>query len=566
MRLKERDRQTEKWTCVCVCVRRYIDARYTLSVFVARSLARSFAHSLTLQYCCAYVCLFCLCRAVTVRWQKHSYDVDVDVDQPPLMFKMQLFSLTAVPPERQKIMVKGGMLKDDAVWSSTNIKEGSKLMMMGTADVLVAPTEAIKFVEDLPEEQQHHAVMKEEYGGTGLVNLGNTCYMNATLQCLKAVPELRTALDEYASDGGTAPSSSLGMQTMGSSMLTKELGKLYGALDKSMEPVPPTAFLVKLREKFPQFAQTGQGGMFMQQDAEECWTNIMYSLRECLDGASGSASAPGVNADARAKKLGEIFGIGLETTLESTETDEKSTETSEAYTLKCNITSDINYVHEGLKLALLEDREKRSAEVNRDVLFKGKSQISRLPNYLTVQMVRFFYKQDKQQKAKILRPVAFPLTLDAYDLCTESLRGSLDEPRKIEQEISDAEAGLKKSLKEKEAAGGTDAAADASASANAAANETGADAVMEDAQEVEGASSPAPSQLTGNYELVAVLTHKGRSADSGHYVAWVKNDKGKWIEFDDETPKPRREEDIMTLKGGGDWHMAYMCLYKAKKV
>ena len=26
---------------------------------------------------------------------------------------------------------------------------------------------------------------------------------------------------------------------------------------------------------------------------------------------------------------------------------------------------------------------------------------------------------------------------------------------------------------------------------------------------------------TGNYELVGVITHKGRTADSGHYVAWV---------------------------------------------
>ncbi len=34
---------------------------------------------------------------------------------------------------------------------------------------------------------------------------------------------------------------------------------------------------------------------------------------------------------------------------------------------------------------------------------QGKSEITRLPPHLTVQMVRFFYKVDVQQKAKILR-------------------------------------------------------------------------------------------------------------------------------------------------------------------
>ncbi len=72
--------------------------------------------------------------------------------------------------------------------------------------------------------------------------------------------------------------------------------------------------------------------------------------------------------------------------------------------------------------------------------------------------------------------------------------------------------------------------------------------------------------LTGKYELNAVLTHKGRSADSGHYVAWVKQADGKWVLFDDDTLSFKKDEDILALSGGGDWHMAYLMLYRAVTV
>ena len=71
---------------------------------------------------------------VAVKWAKETYSVDVDLAEPGLVFKHQLFSLTGVPPERQKIMVKGGMLKDDADVAKLGLKEGQKLMMMGSAD------------------------------------------------------------------------------------------------------------------------------------------------------------------------------------------------------------------------------------------------------------------------------------------------------------------------------------------------------------------------------------------------------------------------------------------------
>ncbi len=68
-----------------------------------------------------------------------------------------------------------------------------------------------------------------------------------------------------------------------------------------------------------------------------------------------------------------------------------------------------------------------------------------------------------------------------------------------------------------------------------------------------------PSPWFEGYDLVAVLIHKGRNVDSGHYVAWVKQDSRKWIEFDDEQPILQKEDDITKLSGGGDWHMAYIC-------
>lgn len=37
--------------------------------------------------------------------------IEIDVSLPPYVFKAQLYDLTGVPPERQKIMVKGGLLK-----------------------------------------------------------------------------------------------------------------------------------------------------------------------------------------------------------------------------------------------------------------------------------------------------------------------------------------------------------------------------------------------------------------------------------------------------------------------
>ena len=91
-----------------------------------------------------------------------------------------------------------------------------------------------------------------------------------------------------------------------------------------------------------------------------------------------------------------------------------------------------------------------------------------------------------------------------------------------------------------------------------------------------------PDNFQGQYELFAVVTHKGRDADGGHYMAWVRADKPEgspeaekiadsdetnddWYVFDDDEVSPCKTEDVLKLKGGGDWHMSYLNFYRCKK-
>jgi ubiquitin carboxyl-terminal hydrolase 14 len=59
------------------------------------------------------------------------------------------------------------------------------------------------------------------------------------------------------------------------------------------------------------------------------------------------------------------------------------------------------------------------------VSFVFQSKISRLPAYLTVQFVRFYYKEKESINAKILKDVKFPLDFDAFELCSSELQRKL---------------------------------------------------------------------------------------------------------------------------------------------
>ncbi|KXZ51706.1 hypothetical protein GPECTOR_11g155 [Gonium pectorale] len=496
---------------------------------------------------------------VNVKWGKETYnDIELDMSQTPLVFKSQLFALTGVPPDRQKVMLKGTLLKDDD-WGKAAPKAGMTIMLMGSAEAVPveAPKDLPKFVEDLPESEQEHLDTKRF--GAGLHNLGNTCYMNSTMQCMFAVQPLREALYKSTAGLGSDPTGKLVAAT----------SELFKDLENGGAPFPPYAFLMALRSKFPQFAQQGAGGVFAQQDAEECWTNVMYALREKVKDADGKAV------------VDKLFGVPTRLTLKCEESGEQLSEDGMSYTLKVNIEDKTAHVSEGVAVGLREERERTSAALGRTALFKGATQLTALPPYLTLQMMRFFFRRDNQQKAKILKKIPFSLEFDAFEFCSDELKKELEAPRAAHKEALDRAIEAKKLAKKASSARpdpfphppgtltGPGPAADAAApSASAPA---GGDVDMKDASAGSSgaASTSAPAAattkaMTGKYELAGVVTHKGRTADSGHYVAWVKQPSdGTWVCFDDEKLTVRTEEEVLQLSGGGDWHMAYLLVYRA---
>ncbi len=54
----------------------------------------------------------------------------------------------------------------------------------------------------------------------------------------------------------------------------------------------PFRFLAQLRASYPQFAEQGRTGAYSQEDAEECWSQLLYTLRERLRARPDPAPAP----------------------------------------------------------------------------------------------------------------------------------------------------------------------------------------------------------------------------------------------------------------------------------
>jgi len=93
--------------------------------------------------------------------------------------------------------------------------------------------------------------------------------------------------------------------------------------------------------------------------------------------------------------------------------------------------------------------EKYSEVLDRNALFKKTLKVNKLPGYLCIQFVRFYWKKEsnvggtKAGRAKILRSVMYPKVFDLYNHCSDELKKSLDLGREFEQKLRSEEDNAK---------------------------------------------------------------------------------------------------------------------------
>lgn len=445
-------------------------------------------------------------------------------------------------------MLKGG-LADSSILSGL-IKPGQVIMVLGTPDanLVTKPQKERRFIEDLDEGAQMQHLSQTP---VGLKNLGNTCYMNSTLQALYQIKPLRDEVLNYKVPR-EKPSEEQHHQ------LVSELRRCFQQLkDKPQESVTPMLLLAMLRKCYPQFAERDQeSGFYKQQDAEELFTQIFNSLRVVFG-----------------DNLVQKFQINFETTIKDTANEQDVTVKHDDHDIKlqCHISGTTNFMKNGLIESLSEKIEKRSAITNVNSIFEVQKKITKLPEYLTVQYVRFFWKKSTGKKSKILRKVVFPFQLDVSDMLTSEYAQEKIKVREELREVEKEKIEDEREIKKRRMNGSSLTDDDQSSMSPQEMLET--EKALEESTREKWSQEYRkrfPSNLAQGenpscvYNLIGVITHQGANSESGHYQSFIRDevDENKWYRFNDDKVSIIEKEKIESLAGGGESDSALILIYR----
>lgn len=472
--------------------------------------------------------------SISIKNAGNVHVIEIDESTTGLDLKMRIQALTQIPVGRQKILVKGGKLNDDAKISTLRILAKAPIMVLGTPDKdlpLPKPTQQV-FLEDLNENQ----LVKVSHDPSGLVNLGNTCYLNSSLQAIYAMSDV-TKLIEQSSESHDP--------------LVTSLKSIFSSMAKKQTKVNPALFLMQFRKLYPQFAEQ-ERGFYKQQDAEEAFSQLLNAL----------SSTTGVDDLLRVdfKVVTKCLALPAKDLKVEFESSTK---------LNCHIDIKTNFLRDGIINSLTDKVQKFNEELQADTEYEAVKTITRLPKYLTIHFVRFFWRRDTQKKSKILRKVQFPFELDVAEMLDESIRfekvSVRDLLRKLEKDHTELLRDYKRTKR------------DSSLSPQEQEEENELKLASIRSKFADDFSDVLPRgydlELTKEnpssvYELQTVITHQGSSADSGHYQAFVRNESDlngeEWYKFNDDKVSLVNREKIEQLAGGGESDSALILVYKAK--
>jgi ubiquitin carboxyl-terminal hydrolase 14 len=349
---------------------------------------------------------------VKVKWNNQTFDnLEIDPSKSVVDFKNELKTLTNVPVERQKLMAKGGwagILKDDADWKNCKLSPGLTVLLMGSAEVAPEPMDVASqstkaenpekggtednLKSDGPEEGPAHLNYP-----TGMLNTGNTCYLNSVLEALRFLPEFNDTLN--------LPGLS------SNSRLLMILNQVYQIMKSTKTAVAPFPFITELRTRFPQFSEM-RNGHYAQQDADELFSCIATELQNTVS-----------HSNAVVPSHANCFTFDVDVILSCAETNEEEPvhmiETMNK--LSCNIQGGtdkqkVDNLYEGLKLGFECTIDKFSAKLNRDAQWHKKQKLINLPGCLCIHFVRFYWKAfptpnsngQTGVKCKIMRQINYP--------------------------------------------------------------------------------------------------------------------------------------------------------------
>jgi ubiquitin carboxyl-terminal hydrolase 14 len=171
--------------------------------------------------------------------------------------------------------------------------------------------------------------------------------------------------------------------------------------------------------------------------------------------------------------------------------------------------------------------------------------MAELPPFLFIQMARFGYKAKNElsgvdaTRVKHVRKCAFSPTLDVFDYCSPEMQDVLKVGRLKSQQKKEEEDARKARIIANIGSNSTDNSTEGLNETVVPPSMAGIPEGPEWRKEVVSNpdNKPLKDYSTGTYELVGIVSHKGRSAEGGHYVSWVRAKKAADLNDEDDGPQ-----------------------------